>query len=151
MLHRKGTPPWVHKVEDEESQQTKSWRFLFSRCKIRGDLESELAHPYWNAFKRALVDADLQESSLELSICANFSHGSFLSGDKHAKQREVLSDFMSQQSDCWFDDIATELGLHEEDPSSSGLLYASDVLNSGGIRRRGKFDPCSQAEVYIGR
>ena len=68
-------------VEDEESSQTKAWRYLFSRLRIRGDLEAEASHPQWNSFKRALNDAQLQESVLKLSIAANYSHGSFLSGD----------------------------------------------------------------------
>lgn len=82
-------------VEDEETKQTKAWRWAFSHLRVRGDLEAELAHSLWNSMKAALRitladGADLHTSLLKLSIACNHSHGSFLSGDRAVRMRECL-------------------------------------------------------------
>ena len=126
-------------VEDEETQQTKAWRYLFSELKIRGDVEPELAHPLWNSFKRSLTGSGLQESALKLSICCNYSHGSFLSGDHYEQKREALQAYLETKDREWMDDLAADLGL-EADGDGDPLLTLEDVMKSGAVRRRGKFE-----------
>ena len=113
---------------------------MFSRLRIRGDLEAEASHPQWNSFKRALNDAQLQESVLKLSIAANYSHGSFLSGDKWEKRREALAEYLENKGVEYFNDLAGELGYEADDGGFEyPILDASEVLESAAIRRRGKY------------
>ena len=72
-------------MEDEETSRTRAWRYLFGIVKVRGDLEGDSSHSLWNTMKAGLKTtipngSDLWTSMLKLSICANYSHGAFLSG-----------------------------------------------------------------------
>ena len=80
----------------------------------------------------------MQESCLKLSICANFAHGAWLSGDKHEKLRESLVAYMEEQGPEWFDDLAGELGWDADDHGAP-LLDINDVMLAGAMKRRGKF------------
>ncbi|OLP73380.1 hypothetical protein AK812_SmicGene47403, partial [Symbiodinium microadriaticum] len=101
---------------------------------------AEVSHPQWNSFKRALKDAQLQESVLKLSVAANYSHGSFLSGDKWEKRKEALAEYLDGKGVEYFDDLAGELGYEADDDGFDyPILDASELLQCAAIRRRGKY------------
>ncbi|CAE6958766.1 unnamed protein product [Symbiodinium sp. CCMP2592] len=86
-----------------------------------------------------MADSGLQESALKLSICANFSHGSWLSGDKHERMREALFAYMEERGSEWFEELAVELGWEFDGVSGEAFLDACTVMQSNAMRRRGKF------------
>lgn len=84
----------------------------------------------------------MDEAVLKLSICANFAHGSFLSGDKQLKRRECLYDYLTTVADAaWFENLSSELGLEEE---GAHTMSVEEIMESSAMRRRGKFEPCLQ-------
>ena len=131
--------------------QTKAWRYLFSELRCRGDVEAEQSHPMWNSFKRALSSSGLTEAALKLSICANFGHGSFLSDDKYLKRRECLEEYLQQQNPDFFQDLCEELGDTDVAAPGQEALRFHEVLDSAGIRRRGRFvaRACSQYSLVV--
>ena len=79
-------------MEDEEGVQGKAWNFLLEVGAIRGMMEPEMAHPWWNSYKRAAKQTGLDSSILKLTILCNHPHGSFQNGDRFFTRRD-LADF----------------------------------------------------------
>lgn len=135
------------KVEDQETSQTKAWRYIFRTLKVRGELEGDLAHSLWNCFKNALMKVDLADGSdlqtckLKLTIACNFAHGAFRSGDKRIKMKECLSDFLKKQDSDWWqtfcEDLAEDRGFQREENSPLELL--EDVISSRSIASKGRY------------
>ena len=101
---------------DEEGLQCKAFRFLFGKCRLRGDTEPEAAHPLFNALKRAWRAVlpnmrDYNTSVLKLCICCNYSHGSYLSGGNHAKKQELFLEFLEAQPLSWFQQFSEDLAV----------------------------------------
>ena len=136
----------VWQVEDEETVQTKAWNYLFEKAKVRGLVEGELAHPLWNAYKRAIKDADLDTSVLKLTILSNFGHGSYTNGDKLFTRREYLQKYLERQNDDWYSELADNIAFDRHlwgehlTPNDLDALF-SDFIEADTIARRGRFVP----------
>ena len=135
-------------VEDEETKQTKAWRWAFSHLRVRGDLEAELAHSLWNSMKAALRitlpdKADLHTSLLKLSIACNHSHGSFLSGDRAIRMRECLQEWLQRKDENWFAEFTEDMGRGRADcTNETPLVTFDEIMNSHLIKSKGRFATC---------
>jgi hypothetical protein len=126
---------------DEEGVQNKAWHYIFEVVGARGVVEPELAHPKWNGFKRALRSAKLEFSALKLTICCNFNHGAFLSGDKLADKREYMAEYLSTQDAEYYAEkselIAFDRG-EEACPEMVPVMLA-DMMSSKSMTNRMPF------------
>ena len=131
----------IRVVEDEETSQTKAWGYLFSAVKMRGEVQPEVAHSFWNSMKNGLkcrcpdLAGDLQTSQLKLTIAANFRHGAFRSGDKLLRIQEVTKAFLDRRPPSWLYNFFVENG--EEDP----VQLVEDMESAPAFRTKGKFVP----------
>lgn len=129
------------KVEDKEGIQTKAWNYLFEVIGLRGMVEPELSHPKWNGFKKALKTADLEYSALRLTICSNFNHGAFKSGDKLHSKMESLQQYLSHQPEEYFEEQAELICFDRNEPvePSAAKLALEDWMEAPSIKNRLKF------------
>ena len=136
-------------MEDEEGVQCKCWHYLFDVASLRGCVEPELAHPLWNSFKRSLRQADLDTSMLKLTVIANFGHGSFNNCDRHFTRLEVMQDYLSSQTDEWFECQADKWAFDNGIPMDSEWVpSATDWLESPALTNRGLFATWLQCVLW---
>ena len=131
-------------MEDEESKQTKAWRWIFTRLRVRGDLEAELAHSLWNGMKAALRitlpdTSSLQTSLLKLTICCNHSHGAFLSGDRGVRMKECLQDWLLERNLEWWESFREDMRCVPTGRVTNPVLSLEELMNSNLIRNKGRF------------
>ncbi|CAE8627865.1 unnamed protein product [Polarella glacialis] len=121
--------------------QTKAWNYLFEVIGLRGMVEPELSHPKWNGFKKALKTADLEYSALRLTICSNFNHGAFKSGDKLHSKMESLQQYLSHQPEEYFEEQAELICFDRNEPvePSAAKLALEDWMEAPSIKNRLKF------------
>ena len=112
-------------------------------------MEPELAHPLWNSFKRSLRQADLDTSMLKLTVIANFGHGSFNNCDRHFTRLEVMQDYLSSQTDEWFECQADKWAFDKGIPMDSEWVpSATDWLESPALTNRGLFATWLQCVLW---
>jgi hypothetical protein len=138
--------PWLpchllNKVEDEEGVQTKGWNIAIEQLSLRAFVEPELAHPLWNGFKRALRQADLEFSTLKLTVVANFNHGSFSSGDKLYTKMDALRAWLELQTPEFFEEKAELVSFDrgEEHDADQTALALEEWMQAPLIKNRGAF------------
>ena len=71
----------------------------------------------------------------------NFAHGSYLTGEKGIKRKELFTEFLSKQSETFFDELAEAIQFDrdEKTDADSARLSALDFLSADSIRKRGVF------------
>ena len=72
----------------------------------------------------------------------NFAHGSYLTGEKGLKRRELFTEFLSKQSRDFFDELAEAVQFDRDDDKTdadSAKFSALDFLSAGSIRKRGVY------------
>ena len=120
--------------------QNKCWHYLFEVASLRGCVEPELSHPLWNAFKRSARQAGLETSILKLTVISNFGHGSFNNGDHHFTRREVMEEYLNNQTDEWFECQAENWAFDKGTQMESDWVpTAADWLESPALTTRGLF------------
>lgn len=138
--------PLLRFVADEEGLQNRALHFLFSFAGLRGAITPEICHPKWNCWKRSKKHAGLEYDILRLTIAANYSHGTKLTGERQSKMRGYLKSFLAKQSDEYFQDLADEI-MTDRRRESSGLTAADardlveEYLDCPSIRHKGEFEP----------
>lgn len=134
-------------VCDEDGAQNRAMHFLFSYVGLRGAVSPEISHPKWNSFKRACSSAGLQYDLLRLSVAANFSHGTKITGERARDRRAYLERYMEKQSCQYFLDLRDEMLLDRGLESSSmdveldAKAVTEEALSCPSIRRKGIYEP----------
>lgn len=132
-------------VSDEEGLQTRAMHFLFSYAGLRGALCPEISHPKWNCFKRACQSSGMQYDLLRLTIAANYSHGTKITGDRVGSRKAYLQSFLRKQSPQYFLDLRDEILLDrgmgtEMDMDFDAQLLLEEFMTCPSIVRKGPFD-----------
>ena len=96
-------------VCDEDGLQCRAMHYLFSYIGLRGAVTPEVSHPKWNSFKRACSSAGMQYDLLRLTIAANYSHGTKITGERATSRKEYLELFLKKQPDSYFLDLYDEI------------------------------------------
>ena len=83
----------------------------------------------------------MQDASLKATVIANYSHGSFLSGEKQFSKKEYLQAYLERQDESFFEEMGDEIACDRDENVTE--FEAKAILESWmecpSIANRGHF------------
>ena len=93
----------------------------------------------------------MQDASLKATVIANYSHGSFLSGEKQFSKKEYLQAYLERQDESFFEEMGDEIACDRDENVTE--FEAKAILESWmecpSIANRGHFATWQNRAIHF--